>query len=92
MNKFFRKVLDFSPWAIRRPRKKENRSEVEKQPGAVRMINNTSICGVQNPEKLAEGLCPHCHGLIDLWITAQGFELSLSADEKRPSRSAGRTT
>jgi len=80
MKKFFRRLLDFSPLAIRRMWQKENIPEVEKQPGAIRMINNTSIWGVQKPEKLAEGRCPHCQGLIGLWITAQGFELS--ADKK----------
>lgn len=43
----------------------------------VKMIKTIDIVGVQQPEKIAEGLCPGCQTLVDLWITKQGLELSL---------------
>lgn len=40
------------------------------------MTKHIPIIGVQQPEKLAEGLCPHCRSMIDLWMTVQGLVLS----------------
>lgn len=43
----------------------------------VKMVNKIGIMGVSQPEILAEGLCPNCRTVIDLWATGQGLELSL---------------
>ncbi len=51
------------------------------------MVSDIEIFGVKNPEKTAHGQCPYCGGLIALWITINGFELS--TNEKKQS-STGR--
>ncbi|MEN6463449.1 MAG: hypothetical protein ABFC94_19035 [Syntrophomonas sp.] len=43
----------------------------------VKMSTSIDILGVHEPEKLAEGLCPGCKTMVDLWLTKQGLELSL---------------
>lgn len=43
-----------------------------------RMVNHINFIGISQPEKLAEGLCPKCKTMLDLWISGKGLELSLS--------------
>ncbi|MEN6463054.1 MAG: hypothetical protein ABFC94_17010 [Syntrophomonas sp.] len=43
-----------------------------------RMVNHINFIGISQPEKLAEGLCPKCKTMLDLWISRHGLELSLS--------------
>ena len=47
------------------------------------MVSDIEIFGVKSPEKAAHGHCPYCGGLIALWITINGFELS--TNEKKHS-------
>ncbi|MEN6349924.1 MAG: hypothetical protein ABFD08_11075 [Syntrophomonas sp.] len=42
-----------------------------------KMNNHVTIAGVLKPEKLAEGPCPGCREIIDVWLTEKGLELSL---------------
>lgn len=51
--------------------------EMESEAAKVRMSNSIGIIGIREPEKLAEGNCPYCHTMVDLWATNQGLELSL---------------
>lgn len=51
--------------------------EMESDAARVRMSNSIGIIGIHEPEKLAEGNCPSCHTMVDLWATNQGLELSL---------------
>lgn len=53
----------------------------EPKNGAIKMINHISIVGVHEPEKLAEGLCPHCQAMVDLWMTGQGLELASHGED-----------
>lgn len=48
---------------------------------SAKMINHMNIIGVREPEKLAEGLCPHCQARIYLWLTDQGVEMSINGFE-----------
>lgn len=70
MKMFIRRVLDFSFG------RKRNNLETENNSETARMTNSINIMGFQNPEKVADGRCPHCGGFIDLWVTTDGFELS----------------
>lgn len=42
-----------------------------------KMVHHINFIGISQPEKLAEGLCPKCKTILDLWISGQGLELSL---------------
>lgn len=42
-----------------------------------KMNNHVTVAGVLKPEKLAEGPCPGCREIIDVWLTEKGVELSL---------------
>lgn len=44
---------------------------------AGKLNNHVAIAGVLKPEKLAEGPCPGCREIIDVWLTEKGLELSL---------------
>jgi len=52
-------------------------AEAEAEAKPARMVNHINILGYSQPEKLAEGLCPQCNAMLDLWISGQGLELSL---------------
>jgi len=52
---------------------------------SAKMINHINIIGVRQPEKLAEGLCPHCQAKIYLWLTGQGVEMSVNGFEVKGS-------
>lgn len=43
----------------------------------VRMTVNINILGVCQPEKLAQGMCPCCKSMIELWLLPQGVEITL---------------
>ncbi|MEQ8176518.1 MAG: hypothetical protein ABRQ26_15815 [Syntrophomonadaceae bacterium] len=51
-------------------------AEAEAEAKPARMVNHINILGFSQPEKLAEGLCPQCNAMLDLWISGQGLELS----------------
>lgn len=55
----------------------EQLAEAEAEAKPTRMVNHINILGYSQPEKLAEGLCPQCNAMLDLWISGQGLELSL---------------
>lgn len=59
------------PYDVRPTQKNEAQTAIAK------MTNHIKLLGFDQPEKLAEGPCPHCHNMIVLWATAQGLELSL---------------
>jgi hypothetical protein len=52
-------------------------AQAEEEAKPARMVNHINILGFSQPEKLAEGLCPQCNAVLDLWISSQGLELSL---------------
>jgi len=52
-------------------------AEAEAEGKPAKMVNHINILGFSQPEKLAEGLCPQCSAMLDLWISSQGLELSL---------------
>jgi hypothetical protein len=52
-------------------------AQAEEEAKPARMVNHINILGFSQPEKLAEGLCPQCNAMLDLWISSQGLELSL---------------
>lgn len=52
--------------------------ETDAQTACAKMTNHVNILGFKQPEKLAEGPCPHCTHLVALWATAQGLVLSFS--------------
>jgi hypothetical protein len=51
--------------------------QVRPEAAIVKMSESIAIVGIHQPEKLAEGQCPRCQTMVDLWATNQGFELSL---------------
>jgi hypothetical protein len=51
----------------------------EHSPSSSKMTSDISILGVNNPEKLAHGQCPHCNARVYLWMTGDGVELSTSS-------------
>lgn len=53
-------------------------ADLEAKPA--RMVNHINILGFSQPERLAEGLCPKCNAMLDLWISGQGLELSLPSN------------
>lgn len=44
-----------------------------------KMTSDIPILGVNSPEKLAHGQCPHCNARVYLWMTGDGVELSTSS-------------
>jgi hypothetical protein len=45
------------------------------------MTVNINILGVCQPEKLAQGMCPCCKSMIELWLLPQGVEITLPGQE-----------
>lgn len=39
-----------------------------------KMVQYIGIAGVREPEKIAEGPCPHCKNNIELWLTSQNYQ------------------
>ncbi|MEN6348304.1 MAG: hypothetical protein ABFD08_02755 [Syntrophomonas sp.] len=54
---------------------KDRRKENAKNMPIARMVQYIGIAGVREPEKMAEGPCPHCKNHIELWLMSQGIEL-----------------
>ncbi|MEN6462671.1 MAG: hypothetical protein ABFC94_15045 [Syntrophomonas sp.] len=52
-------------------------TDTEPELTAAKMVNKIAFVGVTRPEILAEGFCPNCITMVDLWVTGQGLELSL---------------
>lgn len=50
--------------------------ETESEAASTKMTKYIDIIGVYEPEKLAEGQCPHCKTMVTLWASPQGLELS----------------
>lgn len=73
-------MMKFKKWFRRRVEEIEPGPESE----TGKMISCVSIVGVTQPEKLAQGLCPNCRALIDLWLTEHGLELSINGEKDRP--------
>jgi hypothetical protein len=48
-------------------------------PASNKMTSDIPILGVNSPEKLAHGQCPHCNARVYLWMTGDGVELSTSS-------------
>lgn len=55
--------------------------DTESKSPTAKMVNKIAFLGVTNPEILAEGFCPNCITMVDLWVTSQGLELSLHGSE-----------
>ncbi len=58
-------------------RQNPDQAEANQKPKTTRMTNNISMMGFGGPEKLADGHCPYCGRPVDLWVTADGLELSM---------------
>lgn len=46
------------------------------EPETAKMVNHLDIRNNLQPVKLAEGPCPNCKAILDIWLTGQGLELS----------------
>ena len=46
------------------------------KPETAKMVNHMDIREELSPEKLAEGPCPNCQAILDIWLTGKGLELS----------------
>ncbi len=51
--------------------------DTESKSATAKMVNKIAFLGVTHPEILAEGFCPNCITMVDLWVNGQGLELSL---------------
>jgi hypothetical protein len=49
---------------------------MEIKPETARMVNHVDIRETLKAEKLAEGPCPNCKAILDIWLTGKGVELS----------------
>jgi len=47
-------------------------------PETAKMYNHADIRENLQPQKLAEGPCPNCNAILDIWLTGKGLELSRS--------------
>jgi hypothetical protein len=54
--------------------------DTESKSPTAKMVNKIAFLGVTHPEILAEGFCPNCITMVDLWVTSQGLELSLHGE------------
>lgn len=47
------------------------------KPHVITMVNHVDIRQVLDPVKIAEGPCPNCGSILDVWLTGNGLELSV---------------
>lgn len=76
-------MMGIRKWISNVNQQKELSQHAETLPETTRMVNYLNIIGVDQPEKLAEGSCPNCRALIDLWLTNQGLEMTLGTGEPK---------
>ena len=60
--------------------------DTESKSATAKMVNKIAFLGVTHPEILAEGFCPNCITMVDLWVTSHGLELSYMEKDTRRYR------